>query len=812
MITKLTDVSSIPAVLAEMTVEEKLLLLTGRTPFRGGCNDAHGIPAPLFLDGGTGFNNGQMVIEAIYEAYEKVHGDLDPETLDTTMGGCNVAITAIPSDPANLTEEHKQIYAHVAQILTATRPDDIAVGCYPPGMFFGATMNPDVIYQCGEALGREAAACHVDVLLGTPNVNIHRDPRNGRLFEGYSEDPYLVANLAPSFVKGVQDTGVVANVKHYAANNLETDRMGVDETISERAMREIYLPGFKACIDAGCKSLMSAYNSINGTPCAQDPWLLRKVLRDEWGFDGFVMTDWGAAYDRVDSQNAGNDVCMPGPREIGKMVKAHQEGKLSMEVIDEACTNYLKILLEMPIMVGRKYTEIDVQHSINAAYAAAKEGITLLKNENAVLPMDKSIGVSFYGARSKKFVACGAGSAEVQTSLTTSMFDATVEKLGEGKVAFEEITDETDYVIVTIGANGQEGADRPDMEMEPEDRPVLEKAIADAKAANKPVILVLNIAAPIDIADYVDDVDAILCVFLPGMSGGQAAADILFGDVNPSGKLPLTFPKHYRDTPSYRNFPGEYKKVNYGEGIYVGYRWYDIRQIEPLYPFGYGLSYTKFVLSNLNVPEEIDLDEAGKLDVTVDIKNIGRMAGSEVVQLYISDLASTLDKPVKELKGFKKIHLQPGEKQTVTFTLTAQDLASYDVKHQTWTTEPGEYKILVGTSSRDIAHETQVHVKCYNPYGLSEKTVIGKLIPDATAQAILKKHLPNVDVGAIAKPVLIFLPHTTFKTFWETKLAAEVEPEKAGEIYAAIIADFEEANRNGATLDHFMSMIEISRS
>lgn len=808
MATKLTDRASIPAILAEMTVEEKLTLLTGSTTFRAGKNDEHEIPAPLFLDGGTGFNTMQMNLEAMYQAYEEVFGKLDPETLDTPMGGFGTAMGALPSDPEKMTEEHKRVMQRIPQILDETRPADGAVGCYPPGMFFGATMNPDVTYQCGEALGREASACHVDVLLGTPNVNIHRDPRNGRLFEGYSEDPCLVSKLAPSFVKGIQDTGVVANVKHYAANNLETDRMGVNETVSERALREIYLPGFKACVDAGCKTVMSAYNSINGVPCAQNPWLLRKVLREDWGFDGFVMTDWGAAYDRVDAQNAGNDVCMPGPRKIGDMLKAYEEGKLTLEVIDEACTNYLNILLEMPIIAGRKYTQIDTERSMAAAYAAAKEGITLLKNASDVLPLSKAAGVAFYGPRSKKFVECGAGSAEVATPLSTSMYDATVEKIGAEKVSYEQITAETDYVVVTIGANGQEGADRPDMEMEPEDRPILEKAIEEAKAAKKPIILVLNVAAPIDIAEYVDDVDAVLCVYLPGMGGGQAAADILFGDVNPSGKLPLTFPRHYCDTPSYGNFPGEYLSVNYGEGIYVGYRWYDSRNIEPLYPFGHGLSYTRFALSNLKVPAIVDFEKGEKVEISVDIKNIGRREGAEVVQIYISDVESTLDKPVKELKELKKVFLKPGEKQTLTFQLDAQALASWDVKLQSWTTEPGEYRVLVGTSSRNIAEEATVDVKCYNPYGLGASAEVAKIAADPLAMDILKKHLPDVNVFDVIKAVLVFLPRTPFSSFWSTKLSAYVDPANADAVYSAIIADFDAANRSGAKLSGRANMLD----
>lgn len=794
---QLTDRASIPALLQDMSLDEKLTLLTGRTPFlAGGCPD-RGIPNPLFLDGGTGFNTMQMEIEASYRVMEEQNGAVDAESLTSPLAALTLAMAPGTQEAAGeQTDDQKKRAARIAEILDETRPTDRRLGCYPPGMFFGATMNPDVIYRCGEALGREASACHVDVLLGTPNVNLHRDPRCGRLFEGYSEDPCVVKTLAPSFVRGVQETGVVANVKHFAANNQETERMGVNEFVGERALRELYLPGFKACVDAGCKTLMSSYNQINNFPSSQNPWLLRKVLRDEWGFKGFVMSDWGGVYDRVAAQKAGNDVCMPGPRSIAALKAAVASGELTMEQIDEACTNYLNILLEMPIMKGRKYTKIDCDYSLAAAYDAAKEGITLLKN-NGVLPLSKSASVAFYGARSKKFCESGAGSAEVATELSTNMYDSTCKLIGSERVSFEEITAATDYVVVTIGANGQEGADRPDMEMEPADRPVLERAIAEAKAAQKPVILVLNIAAPIDIAQYVDQVAAILCVYLPGMCGGQAAADILFGDVNPSGKLPLSFPKHYCDTPTYLNFPGEGSAVTYGEGIYVGYRYYDKKNIAPLYPFGFGLSYTTFALSDLSVPSCARLEDGNTLPISVNIRNTGRMAGSEVVQIYVSDVQSTLDKPVKELKALKKVYLQPGEQKTVCFELTKQDLANYDVKQQSWTTEPGEYQILVGTSSRDIALSASVEVKCVNPYGLTPFTPIASIVADQTAVAILKKHIPGCNPVADASFMIVFQPQVPFCDAWQltfaTKLSGSEAEKKA--VYDAICADFETANR-----------------
>lgn len=792
MKTKFKDKNTIPVIISEMTLEEKLTLLTGSTAFRGGKNEAHGIPAPLFLDGGTGFNTLQAQMEAMFAANEEVIGTYEPEELTAPLSPLGIAmeVAGWAADEENMTENKKLILKRAGEILDDIRPADSDLGCFPPGMFFGATMNPEVIERCGEALGREASACHIDVLLGTPNVNLHRDPRNGRLFEGYSEDPYIVSRLAPSFVRGVQSAGVAANVKHFAANNQETDRMGVNEIISERALRELYLPGFKACVEAGCKTVMSAYNSINGVPCAQNSWLLKKVLRDEWKFTGFVMSDWGAVYNRTEGIKNGNDVTMPGPREIGSLIQDVAEGNLSEEMINEACENYLNILLEMPVMKGQKYTAIDSEYSMDAAYAAACEGITLLKN-NGILPLKQDRSIAFYGYKSKKFTECGAGSAEVITRLSTNMYDSSISIIGEENVTYEEITESTDVVVVTIGANGGEGADRINMEMEPEDKEVLEKAISDAKAFKKPVILILNVSAPVELMNYVDDVDAVLCVYLPGMAGGRAAADILFGRVNPSGKLPITFPKYYKDTPTYLNFPGENQSVTYGEGIYVGYRYYDKKEVEPLFPFGYGLSYTTFELSCLKIPEEVYLENEN-VEVSLTVKNIGAHAGAEVVQLYIHDEESALDRPVKELKGFKKVYLQPGESKTIQMELTKESLSGYDTKLEQFVTEPGIFDVLVGTSSRDIALKGSFEAVCQNPYGISEDMEIAKFVVETRALEVMRKYLPELDLVKLAGSYVVFQPFMTFREIWKQCVAPTLRDltlEEKVHLYDAILHD-----------------------
>lgn len=762
MATQLTDLASIEAIIKEMTVEEKAACITGGAPFYSREMEKYGIPALLLLDGGTGFNKGQKSLDDLFQLYKAKRAaegnPIDDEEFTSGMGGMMVAM----SDP----ELMKDAMESMMDPAKSKETKD-AYGCYPPGMFFGATWNPDVIEECGHALGKEANVLGIDILLGTPNVNIHRDPLNGRLFEGYSEDPCLVSKLAPSFVKGVQDEGVIADVKHFAANNQETDRMGVNEHIPERALREIYFPGFQACVDAGCKTVMSSYNQINGRPSAMNSWLLGDVLRKEWGFDGFVVSDWSAAYDQAVACDAGNDLVMPGPRQLSPVINAVKEGRLSEEKLDACVRNFLKVVLDSPAMKGRK-TEFDMAEGLQAAYDAAKEGITLLKNDG-ILPLSKEKKLSYFGERSKKMVDSGAGSAQVATCLSTNLFDESAAKIGAEHVTFEEVTNDTDVIIVTIGGNGQEGADRPNMEMEPDDRAALDRALKAAESYGKPVIAVLNTSAPIAMADWVEKVSAVLCLYLPGMQGGKAAADILFGEVNPSGKLPLTFPKKYSDCPSYRNFPGYNMEVWYGEGIYVGYRYYDLKGIEVQYPFGYGLSYTTFAITGASVPEHVNVDEE-TVKVRVTVKNTGDRAGAEVVQLYVHDVESTLDKPYKELKAFAKVYLEAGEEKEVELTLKKHDFESYDCRMGCWTCEPGAYELLIGNSSANILQTVTVDVTCENPYGYGPYTDIVKVVSNPRATEILKE-LTGVDLKTSAGTYLVFEPKAPFKKIWETCVA-----------------------------------------
>lgn len=773
---KLTDRNSIPAIIKEMSIEEKLKLLTGETYFKGPAMEKYGIPAVYYLDGGTGANFLQMVLDA-YERVIKVKDKDDPllkKSLSRIPEYCVCLLD--PEKEKNITDPvMRQELGELKKLMEEYIPNRELPGCFPPGIALGATWDAENIYECGRALAKESHYFGIDVLLGTPNVNIHRDPLGGRVFEGYSEDPCLVSKLAPAFVRGVQDEGIIANAKHFAANNQETDRRTVNEHIPVRALHEIYFPGFKACVqEGGCRTVMSAYNAINGEFCAHNKKLLTDILKKEWGFDGFVVSDWNAAYDQIQAWLAGNDVDMPGPRNIEPVVQAVKDGILPEELIDESVRRYLNVVLDMPAVKGRKYDRLDRKGSAAAAYNSIKEGLVLLKNENDTLPLDRDKGVCFFWEKSKQFIESGGGSANVTTSESTSMYDTMLEKLGADKVTFEDIRETTETVVITVGVLGQESLDRTDMDIPEKDRGMLLNALKQAKEAEKKTVVVLNVCGPVDVSEFVDDVDAMICVFITGMEGGRATADALLGEFCPSGKLPVTFPKRYRDVPSCGNFPGRNNEVWYGEGIFVGYRYYDYRGIEPRYPFGYGLSYTRFEIENVRVDRTVlDKDKVGeKVVISATVKNTGEMMGKEVVQFYVGEKDPVLVKPPKELKGFVKVEVAPGEEKEVTFELTSKELESFDEVTNDWQVQPDIYTIYVGTSSRSISGQVEIDVQGWNPYGIREDTTMGVIAGSKKAFDRLITLCPE---GVVSREAVraqeLFQRSATLKEFWEGKVA-----------------------------------------
>ncbi len=784
-------------IIEQMTLEEKARLVNGATFFGTAAIERLGISRLQLLDGGTGMN-----FEQLFGDY---YSQMEEETNSTNgMMGSTVLSHVIDDyyHPEKLNEQELEVRSWIKERLESQTKSDYAPGCFPPGILLGATFNKEVVRAVGEALGAEADLFGVDILLGTPNVNIHRDPLNGRLFEGYSEDPCLVSELAPELVKGVQKFGVAANVKHFAANNQETNRVGINETISERALKEIYLPGFKACVQEGqAKTVMSAYNRINGVPCTECHWLLTEELRDNWGFDGMVVSDWGAVYHSVEALEAGNDLAMPGPIDGAPIVEAVKAGRLKEEVLNQTVERLLKLIddckqdaLEGQNKVSIGSEEVDLcaredgrynqakllNATTKAAYDAAVEGIVLLKNENETLPLckDKVSKLVIAGSGAEQLLECGTGSAGITTNRTSSLTLGLRERFGEDSIIVpegkgydyfndmyskeilgksQEITmnmEEISHVVVVAKVSGMEGNDRNDLHLNLQDDMLMTELKELKKKKAFKVILVLNVCGPIETAPYEEFTDAIFVTFLPGMEGGRALADLMTGKVSPSGKLPITFPKRYEDTPTYLNFPGDGYEVNYGEGIYVGYRYYDKKKVEPAYYFGYGLSYTTFEINDLRIEatsankteqqislqgvETIAFNE--KVNVSVKVKNTGNITGAQVVQVYISDTDSTLPKPVKELKAFEKVWLQPGESKEITFTLRKEQFASYDMDYKEWIAEEGFYDILVATSSKesDVVQNKRVYLVNQTPYSYGINSTIKVLYEEPQLKESLR--------------------------------------------------------------------------
>lgn len=715
-------------ILSRLSIEEKAALVCGATFF--GLNGAErcDVPSLMTLDGGTGIN------------FEQLFGDFfskEEVKAESTNGmmGSSVLSEVIENyyHPHLLSDEAKPVYQWIKERLTALVGGDYAPACFPPGILLGATFDPEVVYKTGVALGREAQVFGIDILLGTPNVNIHRDPLNGRLFEGYSEDPCLVSTLAPNLVKGVQEQGVAANVKHFAANNQETNRVGINETISARTLQEIYLPGFRACVQEGkVKTVMSAYNAINGTPCSENRWLLTDTLRDEWGFEGMVVSDWGAVYHPVEALEAGNDLAMPGPISPKPIIDAVTSGRLSEETLDIAAERVLRLVAfcrggdipgaDSDFAELRRFTD-------EAAYEAAAGGIVMLKNKDRLYPLaDSGAPVVITGSGAEGLMPCGSGSAGITTDRTTDLAETLRSGLSCSEVIVSKEISAEDInpgsrVILVVKAGGMEGNDRPDMRLPDADRELLRTLCGIKEKGDISLTLVLNTCGPVDFSGWEELIDSVFVCFLPGMEGARALGDIMLGRCCPSGKLPLSWPERYEDTPTFLNFPGEGREVNYGEGIYVGYRYYDKKKLRPAYHFGFGMSYTTFEISGL----EVDAEEfEGELHGRVTVTNTGGTKGAQVVQIYVSDPVSTLPKPVKELKFFAKVTLKPSESSRIEFTLKEKDFASYDPQYKKWLAEEGSYDIIAASSSdpMDEAERVRVYLRADNEYSYGLDTTV----------------------------------------------------------------------------------------
>jgi beta-glucosidase len=710
---KLVDKKSIDAVINAMTLEEKTKLVVGQgmpgfmnnppASVAGAVGKTYaiprlGIPSLLFADGPAGVR-----------------------ILPTREGDTNT------------------YYATAFPIATA----------------LASTWDTKVLNSVGKAQGNELKEYGIDILLA-PALNIQRNLLNGRNFEYYSEDSLISGKMAAAMVNGVESNGVGATIKHFAANNQETNRMTIDTVVSQRALREIYLKGFEIAIkDSNPWSVMSSYNKINGTTTSQNKDLLTTVLRNDWNYKGFVMSDWFAGTNAVEQVKAGNDLIMPGSAEQSTAIEnAVKNGTLDEKILDRNIKNFLLTVLESPTFKNSRYSnKPDLTANAQVARQSAAQGMVLLKNNDISLPLSKDGKIGLFGNTQIETIKGGTGSGDVNAAYTVSIADglknagfqfnetlyknyqsyiSTLRQMDEYKIkdspwgaAFGKVTpvipekslsDEeiqttantTDTAVIVIGRNSGEGVDRKnekgDFLLTDQEQAMITNVSAKYHAQGKKVVVVLNIGGPIEIASWRDKVDGILLVWQPGQEAGNAVADVLSGAINPSGKLAQTFPIKYSDISSANNFPGtptdNPTKVVYGEDIYVGYRYYSTFNVKAAYEFGYGLSYTKFDYSKIQVNQK---QFKNKIKVSATVQNTGGKAGQEAVEVYVSAPTGKLEKPELELKAFEKTKvLKPGQKQQLTFELDAKDLASFDESQSAWILEKGTYQVKVGASSENI--------------------------------------------------------------------------------------------------------------
>lgn len=688
-------------LLGKMTLEEKASLCSGRDFWRTKAVDRLGIPGVMMCDG--------------------------PHGLRKQIGE----------------EDHLGINESIETV------------CFPTAAALASSYDRELLRELGETLGKECQAENVAMLLG-PGLNIKRSPLCGRNFEYFSEDPFLAGQLGAAYIRGLQSQGIAACCKHFAANNQETARVSGSSQVEERTLREIYLPAFEAAVkEGGVRSVMCSYNRINGTFSSENKKLLTDILRGEWGYQGFVVTDWGAVKDRVTGILAGLDLEMPGGpgSQDEKIVAAVRSGELPESKLDEAAGNVLRFVLEAQAL--RRQEVYRAEEDLKTAARMESECAVLLKN-NGVLPIRAGKKVAFIGEFAEKPRYQGSGSSRIHSRRVISAREAAPADVvfargyrsgetEEDPALREEavaLAQSADIAVIFAGLPDSfesEGFDRATMDM-PENQNRLIRAVA---AAQPNTVVVLHAGAPVEMP-WAEQTAAILNLYLGGDGVGRAAVDILYGRVNPSGKLAETYPRKLADNPSFLNFPGEKGIVTYHEGIYVGYRYYDKKQMEVLFPFGHGLSYTTFAYGDIQADKRRFAD-TDTVTVSCRVKNTGGVFGKEIVQLYVRDVSSSVGRPVRELKAFAKVALEPGEEKRVSFTLDKRAFAYYETEIHDWFVESGEFVIEIGASSRDIRQSVTVFVEGTGelPVIYTRLSTLGDLLKTRRGREILKMLKPE---------------------------------------------------------------------
>lgn len=753
---KSADEQKIQQMISKMTLEQKAQLVIGTGMF-------FELPDSIQAKMPPGFGGEVKTKDPVYNAMVSKIRKYLPGAAGVTSEFPELGISSqvLTDGPAGL------------RIQPMRKGDSKTYFCtaFPIGTVLASTWDTELVYQVGVSMGNEVKEYGSDIILG-PALNIQRDPLCGRNFEYYSEDPLVAGKTAAAMVKGIQSNGVGTSIKHFAANNSETNRMSANTIVSERALREIYLKGFEITVkEAQPWTVMSSYNKINGTYTSESQDLLTKILRNDWGFKGYVMTDWGGGSDVVAQMIAGNDMVQPGqPKQIEDLVAAVKAGKLDVKILDRNIARILTVMLKAPRYNNYAYSNTpELKAHAQVTRQVATDGMVLLKNDKNTLPIPSGIkNIAAFGNTSYDFIAGGSGSGDVNEAYTVSLSEGltgsgytpddmltTVYKaymdhmraqtpksdnplmaLMMGKQPIQEMTvtpdlakkfaEKDDIALITIGRNAGEGRDRTDTEGDfrlTKTETGMIKNVANAfHAKGKKAIVVLNVPGVVEVASWRDMVDAVLVAWQAGQEGGNSVVDVLSGKVNPSGKLTATFPLKYADAATSKGFPGKSLEVEkkdnapdlsgfsmmsrkpweivYDDDVYVGYRYYNTFKVPVAYEFGYGLSYTTFDYSNLKLAGK---DFKGKLAFTVDVKNAGPVAGREVVQVYIGSPSGKMKKPEETLVAYAKTKmLNPGESQTLAFTIETKDFASFDETTSSWIAEAGNYSLKVGASSLKI--------------------------------------------------------------------------------------------------------------
>ncbi len=650
--------------------------------------------------------------------------------------------------------------------------DQLPATCFPTASALAATWDVDLVYKVGQTLGDEAQAQGVSVLLG-PGVNIKRSVLGGRNFEYFSEDPILSGEMGAAYINGVQSQGVGTSLKHFTANNVETMRMFNNSNVDSRTLHEIYLTPFEIAVKkAQPWTVMACYNRVQGEYGTQSSFLLTDILKKDWGFKGIVVSDWFAVIDRVAAMKAGMHLEMPkvSPVNNAVAVEAIKNGALDIAVVDALVKEILTVVFKAKAL-QKEGVELNVEKDHAFARKVASEAATLLKNENEILPIskDKYKKVAIIGEFAIAPRYQGNGSSQVKPTKLDNVLEIIKNEYGEGiEITYaqgynladdndtsliseaKKVASEADVVLVFTGLPLQyesEGIDRTHIHMPLSHN----KLIDEIGTLQKNTVVVLTNGSAVTMP-WIQNVSGVLETWLGGQAGAGGIADVLFGKVNPSGKLAETFPMRLEDTPAFFNFPGEQGDVLYGERIFVGYRYYDERKIEPLFPFGYGLSYTSFGYNDLKVSSKNTTDKDG-LTVSVTIKNTGKVTGKEIVQLYVSDTKSTLQRPKKELKKFAKIELAPGEEKEVSFKLEGRDFSFFDAKRNLWIAESGEYVISAATSSRAIKLSETINLQSTQqvPLMFDEYTFFLEYWNNKQTRKILLEYMPNWIRGIVTE-------------------------------------------------------------